>query len=86
MLDCEEYQLLEETLQAQLLWLDGVFLMKRSTQKLDVHLYALYNFYVEVFFDQEVRDPLYFKPFDQLGYLDRYLDDINIDPAFDYTI
>ena len=44
MISCEEYQLLDELLQVKLLELDGVYLMLRNTPKLNVELFALYNF------------------------------------------
>ena len=83
MIFCAEYKLLEELLQAQLLWLDGIFLMSRKTDRLHVELFALYNFYVEVFFDLKSDDPLYIKAFDQNNNLDPYMELINIDGAFE---
>ena len=82
MISCEEYQSLHELLQAQLLWLDGIRLMSRKTNKLNVELFTLYDFYAEIFFDKENEDPLYIKAFDNTNYLDVYLDKINIDKAF----
>ena len=81
MIFCKEYLFLEELLQAQLLWLDGVFLLSRKTDRLHVELFALYDFYVEVFFDLKNDDPLYIKAFEQYKNLDPYLDQINIDDA-----
>jgi len=86
MLTCEEYQNLDELLQAQLLWIDGVFLMGRKTEKLCVELFSLYDFYVEIFFDQQTDDPLYIKAFDNTNYLDAYLSQINIDDIFESMI
>lgn len=81
MLTCKEYRLLDEVLQAQFLWLDGVVLMNRCTERLQVELYALYNFYVEVFYDRHTEDPLYLKPFDRTDRLDAYLEQIPIEPV-----
>ena len=81
MISCEEYRFLDELLQAQLLWLDGDFLLSRKTDRLHVELFALYDFYVEVFFDLKNDDPLYIKAFDHYKYLDPYLGQINIDDA-----
>lgn len=81
MIFCEEYHSLEELLQAQLLWLDGIFLLSRKTDRLHIELFALYDFYVEVFFDLKSDDPLYIKAFNQYYKLDLYLDQINIDDA-----
>lgn len=81
MLNCEEFQFLDELLQAQLLWIDGVFLMDRKTERLHVELFSLYGFYAEVFFDLKNDDPLYIKAFDHDDYLDVYMVQINIDDA-----
>jgi hypothetical protein len=83
MLTCEEYQSLDELLQAQLLWVDGVFLISRKTEKLYVELFSLYDFYVEIFFDQQTDDPIYIKAFDHTNYLDIYLPQIDIDDIFE---
>jgi len=84
MFKCEEYQRLDELIQAQLLWKDGVYLMRRSTERLHVYLYSLYNFYVEVFFDKAIIEPLYFKALDDCNSLDPYLEAISIKDAFEY--
>lgn len=52
MLSCEEYKLLDESLQAQVLWIDGVFLMARKKENLKAELFSLYSFYVEIFFEE----------------------------------
>lgn len=82
MLTCEEYQQLDELLQAQILWIDGAYLMMRTTPRLRVELYSLYHFYVEVFYDQRTEDPLYIKSFERTDYLEPYLEQISIDDIF----
>ena len=79
MMTCSEYQSLDELLQAQLLWVDGNYLVTRYTEKLKVVLFSLYGYYVEVFFDKDENEPLYFKSFDNLALLDKYLERICID-------
>ena len=80
MLSCAEYRLLEESLQVQLTWLDGIFLMSRRTEKLTIHLFSLYSFYVEVFFEDS--EPFFITAFDDVIYLDPYLKAIDIDFLF----
>ena len=83
MITCEEYQLLDELLQAQLLSRDGIYMMGRKTSKLNAELFALYNFYVEIFYDQKDDEPLYFKSFEFSRNLDSYLEIITIDAVFE---
>lgn len=78
----ENYKLVDESLQAQLLWIDGVFLMARETEKLKAELFSLYNFYVEVFFD-EGDDPLFIHPFENIERLQPYLKMIDISGLFE---
>jgi hypothetical protein len=84
MFDCETYRLLDEPLQAQVLWIDGIFLMARKTEKLKVELFSLYGFYTEIFFDEE-DEPLFIKPFEDVNGLQPYLKFINIDELFENT-
>lgn len=82
LLNCEEYQLLDEELQAQLLFVDGVYLMTRKTARMDIDLYALYHFHVEVFFDKKQEEPLYLKSFDSEQLLDPYLEAISLNAIY----
>ena len=68
--------MLDENLQAQILWLDGVFLMARKSEKTNIELFSLYNFYAEVFFEGD--EPLFIKVFNDVVYLDVYLKMIDI--------
>jgi hypothetical protein len=79
MLSCEEFQLLDELMQEQLLKIDGVFLMRRKTSKLHAELFALYDFYVEVFLEKSATTLLYIKAYDSVNKLDAYLENIIID-------
>jgi hypothetical protein len=79
MLTFQEYIALCEDEQIQLLSLDGVYLdLIRICRSRSVELYALYNFYVEIFFEQETGEPLFIKPFDNLEALDPYLEVLDI--------
>jgi hypothetical protein len=79
MLTFEEFQTLDEDLQTQVLAMDGVYLeLIRKVRSLNVELYALFNFYVEVFFNRETEEPLYLKAFNRMQNLDPYLELIDI--------
>jgi hypothetical protein len=79
MLTFEEFQTLDEDLQTQVLALDGVYLeLIRRVRNLNVELYALFTFYVEVFFNRETEEPLYLKAFNRMQNLDPYLELIDI--------
>lgn len=82
MFSCEDFRLLDENLQAQILWLDGVFLMGRKTEKASIELFSLYNFYVEVFFENN-DEPLFMKAFKDTSSLETYLKSINIDSIYE---
>jgi len=77
MLSCESFKVLDEALQQQLLWIDGVFLMGRETGKLRAKLFSLYGFYVKAFFD-EADELLFVKPFGEVGGLHHYLRMIDV--------
>jgi hypothetical protein len=80
MLCFEQYHSLDQDLQAHLLWKDGVFLeLIRNTHKLNIELYTLYNFYVEVYFDAITEEPLFLKPFINSDLLEPYLQQINLE-------
>lgn len=81
-MNCEDYRVLDECLQAQLLWIDGTFLMTRKTEMLRAELFSQYGFYVEIFFD-ESGEPLFIKPFEDVVGLDRYLELIDVDELFE---
>ncbi|MES2881939.1 MAG: hypothetical protein V4676_07320 [Bacteroidota bacterium] len=79
MLNFKEYQILDEDMQTQLLSLNGVYLdlfcMELNCRR---ELYALYNFYVEIIFDEQTDEPLYLNPFDNTLQLEKYLDQIDV--------
>ena len=79
MLNFREYQILHEDMQTQLLSLDGVYLelvCKEFNCKRE--LYALYNFYVEIIFDEITDEPLYLNPFENVVQLEKYLELIDV--------
>lgn len=79
MLTYEEYLSLDDDLKTQVLSLDGVYLeLIRNARNLNVELYALYNFYVEIFFDKLTEEPLYLKAFKNPGNLEPYLKLIDV--------
>jgi hypothetical protein len=83
MISFKKYKSLPQSEQADILLEQGVFLeMIRQTSKLEVELYALEGFYVEVFFDRKTDEPLYLKAFRNLKLLEPYLIIIDIDHLF----
>jgi hypothetical protein len=78
MFACEDYRLLDEGLQARMLWLDGIFLLARKTERVRAELFSLYGFYVEVFFADN-DEVLFIKSFGGVSGLDPYLELINIE-------
>jgi hypothetical protein len=71
MIPFKVYRSLSAEKQAHILWEDGVFLdLARQTPKLHIELYALQDFYVELFFDKSTEEPLYLKSFRQIKCLD----------------
>jgi hypothetical protein len=82
MFSCDDFRLLDENLQAQILWVDGVSLMARKTEKANIELFSLYDFYVEVFFEND-DEPLFMKAFKETIFLDTYLKMINIDSIYE---
>lgn len=79
-----DFQKLTEVSKMQRLWLNGVYLdLTRYTKKLQVNLYALDGFYVEIFFERKHKEPLYIKEFEDPEKLDLYLDQVNIDDVFE---
>lgn len=82
MFSCEEFRSFDENLQAQILWFEGIFLMRRKTERASVELYSLFNFYVEVFHEND-DEPLFLRPFTDIRFLDNYLESINIDSVYE---
>ena len=79
MLTFQEYRFLNEDLQTQILSFDGIYLdLNRTSRQYNVELYALYDFYVEIFFDRLMEEPLYLKPFKGTRFLEPYLERIDI--------
>jgi hypothetical protein len=80
MIPFKVYRSLSAEKQAHILWEDGIFLdLARQTPKLHIELYALHDFYVELFFDRKTEEPLYLKSFRNLKGLDPYLSQVSIE-------
>ena len=83
MIHFKKYKSLPQSEQADILLGHGVYLeMIRQTSKLEVELYALEGFYVEVYFDRKSEEPLFLKAFKNMKYLEPYLTIIDIDHLF----
>lgn len=83
MMTFSTFNILPQDLQADELLDSGVYLdLARQTQKLNIELYALHNFYVEVYFDKLTEDPLLLRAFDSLKELEQYFNEIGINTIF----
>ena len=75
-----KYRLMAQNKKAQILWMDGVYLnLVRHTKRMTIELYALYNYYVEIYFDKVTEEPLFLKSFQSDKSLDPYLTLVSID-------
>lgn len=82
MISFSEYKCLEQSKQAEILWMEGVYLeLVRRTRKMNIELYSLNDFYVEIFFDRITEEPLFLKSFKNIRSLDAYLSLIDIENA-----
>ncbi|MFL5738738.1 MAG: hypothetical protein ACJ75B_00865 [Flavisolibacter sp.] len=80
MMSFQKYQTLESSLQAEILWLHGVYLdLIRHTPKLNIELYSLFDFYVEIYFDKVSEEPLFLKAFKDIRKLDPFLEHVDIE-------
>ncbi|MBB1283532.1 hypothetical protein HRH25_04025 [Flavisolibacter sp. BT320] len=57
---------------------EGAFLHVRNEAGIDIILYQIDGFYVEVYFEAENNDRMTIRSFDDTASLDIYLKDINI--------
>lgn len=84
MIPFSKYILLTQRQQAEILWLNGVYLeLCRQSKSQDMELYGLFDFYVELIFDRVSGDPVHIKPFKETEELGPYLDLINIEDAIE---
>ena len=81
MVNFKQYKTLHEAIQLHLINTEAILLMSRKTSRLNIKLYSLYDFYVEVFCDRGEEDPLYIKAFIEAVNIDPYLDTIIINRA-----
>ena len=78
------YQWLPQDMQAEILLQFGVYLeLIRETPQFNIELYALNDFYVEIYFDKESEDPLSLKAFCSVDELEPYMPLIDIDSIFE---
>src|SRR5215211_7231144 len=84
MISFEKYQSMAQSQKAEILWLEGVYLeLIRQTSLLNIELYALYNFYVEIYFDKATEEPLFLRAFQEQDNLESYLSLVNIKDALE---
>ncbi len=84
MISFNTFKMLSCDMQAEVLLQWGVYLdLIRQTSELNIELYALNDFYVEIYFDKITEDPLFLKAFHSLEELEPYLSLIEIDSLFE---
>jgi hypothetical protein len=80
----ESYKMLSQELQADILLEYGVYLeLIRNAPNLSIELYALYNFYVEIYFDKGTEEPLFLRAFNSVKELEPYLHLVEIESIFE---
>lgn len=78
------YKLLPQNRQAELLFLHGVYLqLIRKHADFNIELYALNQFYVELYFDKLTEEPLFLNAIESVEELEPYLLLIEIDELFE---
>jgi hypothetical protein len=84
MISFDAYKRLSQVMQAEILLEFGIYLeLTRSTPQLNIELYAVNDFYVEVYFEKETEDPLFLRAFYSIYELEPYLHLIEIDAIFE---
>ena len=74
----EEFKGLPPRKQHQMVMDEGVLLGMRRSQHFSIYLYALYSFYVELFFFKQTGEYVTLNPFKELEQLDPYLTEIDL--------
>ena len=77
-----EFKALDETVQYDVLWEEGVFIADRADAGYTLILYQLDAFYVEVKYDADGNEILGLRSFLNVNRLEPYLKDIKL-PPFD---
>jgi len=78
------YKLLPQDEQAEVLMKFRVYMeLVRHSEQLNIELYALNDFYVEIYFDTITEDPLFLRAFDSTQELEPYFALIEIDNIFE---
>ena len=84
MISFEIYKNLTQVRQAEMLLEFGVYLeLERQKVQLNIELFALDDFYVEVYFDKISEEPLFIRAFSSVQELEPYLPLIEIDAIFE---
>jgi len=82
MLSFSLYQAMGQGRKAGILFSRGVSLgLARQTPRLKIELYALMDFYVEIFYDRFTEDPVFLQAFQNMDGLDPYLQQVNIEDS-----
>jgi hypothetical protein len=73
-----QFAILQKEQQIRIIKQEGVFLYVRHEAGIDIILYQLFSFYVEVYFDEASNNKITIRSFDDMSSLDVYLKEINI--------
>jgi hypothetical protein len=73
-----EFALLNTEQQIETIKKEGSFLSVRNKAGIDIILYQLDGFYIEVFFEAMDNDKMLIQSFDDMACLDVYLKEVNI--------
>jgi hypothetical protein len=77
-MNIRQFSTLNKEQQIEAIKQEGVFLYVRNEAGIDIILYQVDSFYVEVFFEAENNDKITIRSFDDMLSLDIYLKEINI--------
>jgi hypothetical protein len=77
------FNILPADMQADMLFNSGIYLeLVRKTSQLNIELYALEHFYVEVYYDNSTEDALFLRAFESTKELEPYLSMIPVRNMF----
>jgi hypothetical protein len=74
-----DYNILPDEQKAIILWDKGVFIMNRYHEEFSINLYSLFDFYVEVWYEDTINSINKFRTFKSASQLNPYIDRINLD-------
>lgn len=73
-----EFNLMDDNSKAALLWGKGTFIMTRIENQYRINLYSLYDFFAEVWYNDEANSIDKIRTFKSIEALEPYLDNIKL--------